>query len=105
LEIEVAFDTDTNFYWSLTENLSEAGLFIATHRVMPVGTVVELVMMVPDGCEPILAEGIVRWHRLYVDTSDLSPGMGVQFEPLAERDAARIRNFMAHREPLLFDID
>jgi uncharacterized protein (TIGR02266 family) len=103
LELEIAFETETNFYWSRTENVSETGLFVATHQIMPIGTGMDLLMLVPDGAEPILASGVVRWLRFHKDGSTLAPGMGIQFGQLSERDSERIRKFMTRRPPLIVD--
>jgi hypothetical protein len=49
----------------------------------------------------VLAE--VRWLRDFRPESDVEPGMGVRFVNLREDDARRIRAFLAHRPPMLFE--
>ena len=35
VELEVTMESESNFYMGLTENLSEGGIFIATHMLKP----------------------------------------------------------------------
>ena len=67
-----------------SENLSERGLLFATDSVMPVGTVVEVLLKMP---EAITGESTTEWlcsgHVVRVEPID-SPrgklGVGVQFD-------------------------
>ncbi|HTR50761.1 MAG TPA: response regulator [Kofleriaceae bacterium] len=75
-----------------TENLSSGGTFVATNRVLPIGTAVQLVLGFPGLLEPIAIEGIVRWTRGEAEGA----GAGIQFSPGPARDElasviARIR--------------
>jgi uncharacterized protein (TIGR02266 family) len=89
----------------LTENLSEGGLFIATHQLQPIGTPVTVVLKVPNAAEPITIHGTVRWVRQYSETSDTDPGLGVRFEQLPSEHTELIRAFLAARTPLFHDED
>jgi uncharacterized protein (TIGR02266 family) len=105
VEIEVSLESESNFYMGLTENLSEGGLFIATHLVRPMGTSVEVSFKLPHVAEPIKAIGTVRWTREYSETSDTMPGMGVRFESIGPQHVEHIREFLAARAPLFYDED
>jgi uncharacterized protein (TIGR02266 family) len=75
-----------------TENLSSGGTFVATNRVLPVGTVVQLVLGFPGLLEPISIEGFVRWTR----GDGQAAGAGIEFAPGPGREqlaavVARIR--------------
>ena len=105
VELEVSLESESNFYLGLTENLSEGGLFIATHLVRPMGTEIEVSFKLPHVAEPIKAIGIVRWTREYSETSDTSPGMGVRFERISPEQVEQIREFLAARAPLFYDED
>lgn len=105
VELEVTMESETNFYMGLTENLSEGGLFIATHVLKPLGTQIEVSFKLPDVAEPIKVTGTVRWLREFSPTSDTSPGMGVRFEHLDAEHTEMIRRFLAARDPLFFDED
>jgi uncharacterized protein (TIGR02266 family) len=105
VELEVSLESESNFYMGLTENLSEGGLFIATHLVKPIGTSIEVSFMLPHVPEPIKAAGTVRWTREFSETSDTMPGMGVRIENIAPEHVEQIREFLAARAPLFFDED
>ena len=105
VELEVTMESETNFYMGLTENLSEGGLFIATHVLKPLGTQIEVSFKLPDMPEPIKVTGTVRWLREYSPTSDTSPGMGVRFDQIDQQHVEHIRNFLAARDPLFHDED
>jgi Tfp pilus assembly protein PilZ len=67
-----------------SENLSQQGILFATNSVMPVGTVVEVLLKMP---EEITGEPTTEWlcsgHVIHVEPID-SPrgklGVGVQFD-------------------------
>src|SRR6185503_456518 len=105
VELEVTMESETNFYMGLTENLSEGGLFIATHVLKPLGTQIEVSFKLPDMPEPIKVTGTVRWVREYSETSDTSPGLGVRFEHIGAEHTDHIRQFLAARDPLFYDED
>jgi uncharacterized protein (TIGR02266 family) len=99
--VEVGFATETNFWAGLSMDLSEGGLFIATYRVHPVGTVVMLTFTLPSGHE-ISATGAVRWVREPA-SSDVTPGMGIAFTQLNPMDLEAIQAFCQKRLPMYFD--
>jgi uncharacterized protein (TIGR02266 family) len=103
IELEVTLSSDSNFFAGFSENLSEGGLFVATHVTKPVGSTVELVLTLPDGGPPIAVTGEVRWVREYSETSDTGPGLGVRFIMLSSGSVERIRAFLATRAPLFYD--
>ena len=105
VELEVTMESETNFYMGLTENVSEGGLFIATHVLKPLGTQIEVSFKLPDMSEAIKVTGTVRWLRDYSATSDTSPGMGVRFEHIDAEHTEQIRRFLAARDPLFHDED
>jgi uncharacterized protein (TIGR02266 family) len=95
--------TENNFYTGLSENLSEGGLFISMYQVLPVGASVDLTIALP-GHAPIKASGTVRWVREHNQfTSDVAPGIGVQFTALRPDDQAFIEQFLRVRPPLFFE--
>src|SRR5687767_4203952 len=96
-------ESETNFYMGLTENLSEGGLFIATHVLKPLGTQIEVSFKLPGAPDSIKVTGTVRWLREYSPTSDTSPGMGVRFEQIDQHHVDHIRKFLASRDPLFND--
>ena len=105
VEFEVTMESESNFYMGLTENLSEGGIFVATHVLKPLGTMISVSFKLPDVEEPIKATGSVRWVSEYSETSDTSPGLGVRFEQLTTEQSEQIRRFLAARAPLFYDED
>src|SRR5258705_13287773 len=78
LELEVSLQSDSNFCLGLTENLSNGGIFVATHLVRPVGTVVALTLRLPNRKTPLALGGRVRWVRELAAALDAPPGMGIE---------------------------
>jgi uncharacterized protein (TIGR02266 family) len=105
LEIEITLESESNFYLGLTENFSEGGVFVATHVFKPIGTPVELSFRLPQVPDAIRVKGTVRWVRVYSESSDTPPGMGVRFDTVGDEHVALIRHFLASRAPLFFDED
>lgn len=102
-EVEVGFESDSNFYTGFTEDISEGGLFLATYQLKPRGTEIDVLFTLPDGHE-VKTVGIVRWLRdLRDDNPDARPGMGIQFVSVDEEDREAIQIFLGIRSPLFYD--
>ncbi len=96
--------SEHNFWTGLTMNLSEGGVFVATHVILPPGTLVGLHLELPRSPQRIMTLGEVRWSRAYTGNDDVPPGLGIQFVGLDETSLAAIRKFVTTiREPLLFE--
>jgi uncharacterized protein (TIGR02266 family) len=104
LELEVTLQSDSNFYMGLTENLSGGGIFVATHSIQPIGTVVALTLRLPTSVKPLILGGRVRWLREFFDGLEAPPGMGIEFETISEEDSRTIREFLVARTPLFFEM-
>ncbi|MDF3071977.1 MAG: Signal recognition particle receptor protein FtsY [Polyangiaceae bacterium] len=102
VDLDVTVGSDHNFYAGFAENLSAGGVFIATHKLKPVGSKIELTINLPDGVQ-LRAEGEVRWIRVFNELSDTPPGMGVKFNDLADASVSLIQGFLERRDPLFFD--
>lgn len=102
VDLDVTVGSDHNFYAGFAENLSAGGVFIATHKLKPVGSRIELSINLPDGLK-VRAFGEVRWVRVFNEQSDTPPGMGVKFLEIDDASVAGISSFLARREPLFFD--
>jgi uncharacterized protein (TIGR02266 family) len=102
VDLDVTVGSDHNFYAGFAENLSAGGVFIATHNLKPVGSQIELSINLPDGVQ-MRALGEVRWIRVFNETSDTPPGMGVKFMDVSDEAVASINSFLARRDPLFFD--
>ena len=103
VDLDVTVTSEHNFYAGFVENLSVGGIFIATHQLKPVGERVEFSVHLPGRDEAILGSGEVRWIRVYSDSSNVPPGMGIRFDSLDQTARANIEEFLAQREPLFYD--
>ena len=103
LEAEVTGFSETNFFTGFTEDISEGGLFVATHCPPEVGSRIEVAVKVAEGESMVLA-GEVAWHR--GQGSDLD-GCGVRFVDLSDEQSAALRGLLQRldREPLFYDLD
>jgi Tfp pilus assembly protein PilZ len=77
-------------YVGLTENLSEAGAFVATRAPWDIGCAIDLIIGLPQ-MGIIRARGTVCWRRSASIDGDQAPGIGVRFERLSRDVANRIR--------------
>jgi len=98
----VGFDSDSSSFSGVTSDISEGGLFVATHSLPPVGSEIELRFSLPAGPE-LHARGVVRWLRDANDADAAPPGIGVQFNALPEHDLSAIRAFIDEWEPAFFE--
>ena len=105
VEVSVDFESDSNFYAGLTQNISTGGLFIATHLIRKVGERIYLKFTLPGAAKAIEVETEVRWIRenSSLMRTESSPGMGVRFIDMAPSDAQTIQKFLESRESLLYD--
>lgn len=94
--------SEHDFWTGLTMNISEGGVFVATHLLLDPGTLVSLHLALPSA--RVLTLGEVRWRREYSGDDDVPPGMGVRFVGLDAAALQALRNFIVTvREPLLFE--
>ena len=103
VEIEITLESESQFYSGFSENLSEGGIFVATHLLRPIGARIEVVFTLPRVAKPIRIEGAVRWVREHTETSEAPPGIGIEFATVRKEDLEAIRRFCTARSPLFFD--
>ena len=99
LELEVTERSQSQFFAGLSGDPQRGGVFVATYRVLRVGTRVRLRVTVGKAC--VCTNGVVEWHRDAVDGA--RPGFGVRFEALPEGDLHIIRTFCAERPAMYVD--
>ena len=104
VDCTVTIDSEHNFYAGLAQNLSEGGIFIATHIVHPIGTKFNLSIHLDDGLPGVVrGVGEVRWLRPAREGSDLPAGLGIQFIELSHGGNERIASFLRRRRPMMMD--
>ena len=101
----MTFSSEHNFYTGLTHDISEGGLFLATHNLLPVGELVNLTFTLPDAPQPFQAAAEVKWVRDTQATRDrdLPPGMGLKFLELSQQASEMIARFLLVRDSVFFD--
>jgi uncharacterized protein (TIGR02266 family) len=96
--------TDNNFWMSIEGDVSEGGVFVATHRPVELGMLIILHLRLGASTDVVEAIGSVRWLRPYSRDGGSAPGFGVQFLEVSPRALDRIRRFIGKvRDPILYD--
>jgi uncharacterized protein (TIGR02266 family) len=98
----VGFESEASLFSGVTADLSEGGVFVATHSLPAIGSEIDLRFSLPAGPE-LHARGIVRWLRDSTEADSAPPGIGVEFHTLPERDRSLIRAFIDQSEPTFFE--
>ncbi len=104
-EVAVTIHSEHNFYAGLSLNISEGGLFVATHQHYPVGTRLEISVLLPGDDEATIMLTEVRWVRPHIDNADGSAGIGLRFVDMSPALMARVSEFVQARSPLYYDED
>jgi uncharacterized protein (TIGR02266 family) len=103
VEIEVTLTGPHTFFSGLTMDISEGGVFVATHQIFPIGTEFRMILFL--GKEKLEIDSLVVWVR-GEDSAMISgeePGIGLKFIKLDSRSLAVISEFLKKREPILYD--
>ena len=103
VEFEVTLTGPHIFFTGFTMDISEGGVFVATHQIFPIGTEFKLHMII--GEDTLEIDSKVIWVR-GEDGANISghePGMGLKFMVLDERALAIVSAFIKKREPLFYD--
>ncbi len=102
LEIEVSLESEHNFYAGIAGNVSEGGLFIATHMPPPTGAAVEVHLQLQGNKFDI--EGEVCWTRDAEHSSEWLPaGCGIRWLRVSDAALQAISEFVDGRETILFE--
>jgi len=104
-ELEVSLSGPHNFFTGFTQNISNGGLFIATHQVYPIGTEFNIALKIDGNDLSVLAK--VVWLRESTPflPEGIDPGMGLKFVDLNEQGGVIVEEFLKKKEPLFYDID
>jgi uncharacterized protein (TIGR02266 family) len=101
---DVSAKSGHQFFTGFSENISAGGLFIATYQTLPLGSRFTITFSVPGVDHEFEAHCVVRWLREY-DERDQSatPGMGVSFENLSEREVQILNAILGRVETIFYD--
>ena len=97
IEVDIDVEGAAHRFRSSTANLSTGGLFVVTHREIPLGTHVMLSFSLPNGAS-LEVIGVVRWHR-GKDAEGVA-GLGIAFFCLEPEAKKTIHDFCAVREAI-----
>ncbi len=103
LEVEVTVESDHNFYNGFSENVSEGGIFVATHVPLPIGRTIEVELMLPAARRTLRAACVVCWIRPYREDGEAPAGMGLRFTDLTAEDEILVAAFVRKRDPIFYD--
>jgi hypothetical protein len=96
LELDVAVEGAAQRFTATSADLSSGGLFLATPRLIPVGTQVMLSFTLPNGVDLEIL-GTVQWRK--------RDGLGIAFFCLDLEIKDMLIRFCAVREPIYFADD
>lgn len=104
VHVDIDIFSEHNFWAGFSMNVSEGGVFVATHANVPVGTMLIVHLNLPGEADPLVTLAEVRWSRAYTGQADVPPGLGLQFVALDAATAQKVRAFVEKvREPLFYD--
>ena len=89
-ELLVAYRTVDGFITDWAVNISRGGIFINTRSPLAVGSIVRLIVSLPDAAFP---GRVIRAHPPDTD-SDQVPGMGLEFVDIDEDKKSRLARFV-----------
>lgn len=93
-ELSVTYRTVDGFISDWATNISRGGLFINSREPLPVGTVVRLIISLPDTAFPFDLEGKVVRVVAPDNPGNEPPGMGIEFVDVDEEKRGRIERFV-----------
>jgi uncharacterized protein (TIGR02266 family) len=103
-EVSVDLVSEHNFFTGLTRNISEGGLFVATHLPFELGARLEVRLLLPGDAEPTALLTEVCWLRAHSSLNESLAGVGLRFVDPPEPIVARIHEFMSARDPLYVEL-
>jgi type IV pilus assembly protein PilZ len=91
VEWSVDCETDQTFLYASITNISEMGIFVATHEPLEVGTRLTLRFAMPGEQSPFILLGQVQWvNPIRMLSDNPNPGMGIRFVDLSSENRERI---------------
>lgn len=103
-QIEVAAQSDHQFFTGFSENISAGGLFIATYQTLPIGSLFRIAFSVPGVDREFAGTCEVRWVREYNERiPDMVPGMGVRFVDLSREDVQVLDEVIRRVETMFYE--
>jgi len=106
LIVDVNFESASNFFTGLTQDISRGGLFVATYDLRAVGEKVQVKFQLPDEPDAIEVIAEVKWVRENTSLQRAETyGIGLQFVDLPDSAVKVIDRFMSKRDSIFYDVD
>jgi uncharacterized protein (TIGR02266 family) len=102
-ELLVAYRTVDGFITDWAVNISRGGLFINSRNPLPVGSIVKLIISLPDQAFPFDLSGKVIRSQPYEPGVDQMSGMGIEFVDVDEEKRTRLEKFVVRLREALPD--
>ncbi len=100
-EVRVKLSTTDDGFKSRIRDLSETGVFILTEETRPIGTGLELTLVLTEGALVARVRGIIVHEvRVHEATKKLPSGIGVMFLDVDDDTKGVLRDLIARGEPL-----
>lgn len=93
-ELLVAYRTVDGFITDWAVNISRGGIFINTRNPLPAGSIVRLIVSLPDAAFPFDLTGRVIRTQPPGGENDAMPGMGLEFVDIDEEKKSRLARFV-----------
>jgi uncharacterized protein (TIGR02266 family) len=93
-ELPVAYRSVGSFISDWATNISQGGIFINSRKPLPVGTVVKIIVQLPNAAFPFDLVGRVTRVTAYDNHSNLGPGMGIEFTDVDPVKREKIQAFV-----------
>lgn len=79
---------------ALSRELSPRGVFLKCERDFPVGATLTLRFRIPGETDDVVCDGVVRNVDVPGRGAPLGPGVGLEFDALADEDARRLSSWL-----------
>jgi type IV pilus assembly protein PilZ len=93
-ELLVAYKSVDGFITDWATNISKGGIFINTRKPHPVGSLVRLIISLPDAAFPFDLTGKVMRVNEFDNPSNQVPGMAIEFVDVDDDKKVRIERFV-----------
>ena len=95
IQLLVDYKANGNYLFDFCKDLGAGGVFIQTTKPLPTGATIDLTFTIPDSKETLITKGKVIWGQEPVaERSDLTPGMGVQFNGFSVEQRRLLEDFV-----------
>lgn len=101
VDVELGTHSASNFYKGLGGNdvIEHGGIFVATYKVLRIGTPVLLRVLLPGDYE-FRASGVVQWTR---EGGSAEPGFGARLTQINSEGRQLVYRYTRNREPMFYD--